>query len=112
MADVFCVDSGSYRYGVMFVARLFVGIRQEWDIRISVQADPLLERNLLCNEAFLYVRYSFQLSSNKFSDLSLLQWPCSGWYRDAGGQCGKKKHLLHRALEAGTHVHKTTYVSL
>jgi hypothetical protein len=34
-----CIYSGSYRYGVMFVARLFVGIRQEWGIIISVPAE-------------------------------------------------------------------------
>jgi hypothetical protein len=29
----------------------------------------------LCTREFLYVRYSFLLSSNKFCDLSLLHWP-------------------------------------
>jgi hypothetical protein len=61
--------------------------------------------------AFLYVRYSFLLISNKFCDLSLLLW--------VRVQCGKKNvpvlhcapSLSHKAelwaLEA--HVHKTTY---
>ncbi len=49
--------------------------------------------------AFLYVRHSFLLISDKFCDFSLRH--CSGQCRDVGGggQCGKK-NLLHWALEA------------
>jgi hypothetical protein len=63
----------------MFVARLFVGIRQEWGIIISVPADPLLERNspeklfYVPDRFFMYVTVSGWFS-NKFCDLSLLHW--------------------------------------
>jgi hypothetical protein len=39
----------------------------------------------LSTGAFLFVRQSFLLISNKFCDLSLLLWLCSGRYRDVGG---------------------------
>ncbi len=32
-------------------------------------------KNILCTEAFLYVRYSFLWIYNRFCDLSLLHWP-------------------------------------
>ncbi len=34
---------------------------------------------ILCTGAFLYVRYSFLLISNRFCDLSLLHWPMFIW---------------------------------
>jgi hypothetical protein len=47
----------------------------------------LYQHTILCTGTFLFVRYSFLLISNKFCNLSLLNWV-------GGGQCGKK-NLLH-----------------
>jgi hypothetical protein len=69
--------------------------------QIPCWRDTLL-KNVLCTGAFLYVRCSFRMISNKFCDLSLKHHGhCSGQYRDVGGggsSCGDK-NLLHWALE-------------
>ncbi len=43
---------------------------------------------VLCTGAFLYVRYSFLLISNKFCDFSFCTGRCSWGYRDVGGGGG------------------------
>jgi hypothetical protein len=57
---------------------------------------------MLCTGAFLYVRFSFLLISNKFCDLNLMHLPLYKVVQRCGaggGQCGKK-NVLHWTLEA------------